>query len=282
MKEYKAGLENETYGGEPLSETKKNELVTQAGKMWDSLVAQKTKEAADFYENNIKNPMQELKTAQATNSNNLYFTEDVNAVYDKALKDNPVHAKFLMAQKEADLTIARNNERIQMQRDFKRLYSLGGERSEEQNQKLIDISANFSQEELLILKQQSLSEANVIQELKDFEKSGNSFQTTADIFDNAIAKVSTGGYKTKKEMDAAINSLDLSYEQKQALIAEGDRYFARQNEYMSESIAEANNELGAMAYRGSLSQSGIERVAEKYGLSLEENPEFFTSWKNQA
>jgi len=282
MKEYKAGLENESYGGELLSETKKNELIAQAGKMWDSLVAQKTREAADFYENNIKNPMQELKTAQATNSNNLYYTEDVNAVYDKALKDNPVHAKFLMAQKEADLTIARNNERIQMQRQFKNLYTLGGERTDSQEQKLVDISANFSQEELISLKQQSLSEANVIQGLKDFEKSPNSFQTTADIFDKALAKVRTGGYKTKKEMDSAIDSLDLPDDQKQSLKTEGNRYFARQDEYMSENIAEANNELGVMSYRGSLSQSGIEKVAEKYGLSVEENPEFFSSWKNQA
>jgi hypothetical protein len=255
MREYKAGLENETYGGEPLSETKKNELITQAGKMWDSLVAQKTKEAADFYENNIKNPMQELKTAQATNSNNLYFTEDVNAVYDKALKDNPVHAKFLMAQKEADLTIARNNERIQMQRDFKRLYSLGGERSEEQNQKLIDISANFSQEELLILKQQSLSEANVIQELKDFEKSPYSYQTEADLFESTRAKIATGGFSTRKELDSAIKSSGFSSEMQDALMGEGEQYFSRQAQYKAETAQAADNFLASSRNDGTLKLS---------------------------
>lgn len=270
MKSYKAGLDNDTYGGEPLSEAKKNELIEQAGNMWDSLQKQKSREASDFYENNIMGQIMEMKAAQAINSNQLYTTDDINNLYTKVLENNPVHAKFLTRQKEADLALARNNERIIQQRRYKTLYLSNSERTKEENEEFLNLSKTFSEDEIVTLKQQALIQAGNVQAMRDYEKSGIGYQNQANLFDEALKEVQSIEFGGTAELDKYIERYKgvLTRDQIASLRQSGDSAMNRRNTHKTEAVDKINKDLTQAILDGStLSKAYGKMLLEKHGVT---------------
>jgi hypothetical protein len=405
-KGYLASLETDTYGGQPISVDKKQQLSKELDTMWSEFVSQKTAEAQDFYTNNIAGTIKGLKTALAKNSNKLYTTDDVNKAFDDALKDNPVYAKFLIPQREAELNLGYQNEWIIAQNEFKSLYNLKRNRTEEQNQKFIELGKVFSPDEIVSLKQgatlqynmgvseitdglnqlisagrldQNLTKETVtefldskgvtnpilkeqaynqvkaytqeqatrdfyseymngpitderfdelmkdvddphfvagMKEIKDnstnqkandavfklindenftqegldtiISKYGITDENVKNIWQNQLESVTLknlsnkleaadkDGNLTNSEFSSMLSESGVDYEKNSGVL---NQYY---NKAIQNSLNNANSELGAMLYRETLNEKSIEKVAGKYGITVDKYPEFFNTWKQQA
>lgn len=268
-KAYAKQLEVTEYGGVPVTAEKKRELLEDLDKKWRGLNARVTAQAVEVYNTKIAPEIQALKTALANNSNALYTTKDVNKVFDAALKDHPGFDKFLVAEKEAQLTVARNNERLIDQRKFRQLYLLGGERTQEQEKTYVDLTNLFSDDELVVLKQQALAQAGNIEALKDFEKLGTSFMTNADSFEKARRTVGTTTFGSTQELDNSLKQYEgvLTEDQVDALRQSGLENITRNNVYKQENITSFNNDLTKGILDGSIkSKAQADEMLKSKGL----------------
>ncbi|ADY13690.1 hypothetical protein [Sphaerochaeta globosa] len=283
-KSYAKELDTIQYGGKPVTSEKKRQLLSNLDTMWKGLNARVDTAATEIYNNEIVPVIQELRNAQAINSNSLYTTEDVNKAFDAALQKNPGMAKFIIEERENQLTVAKNNERIIQQRQFKELYITNGERSDEQEQKFFELSKMFSDDEIATLKQQALVQAGNVEAMREFEKSGVSYRTQADTFNEALRTVESSTFGSREELDRSLEQYEgvLGRDQIRALQQAGDSKLGRSDVYNAEAMENAGKELSTQLYRGTLSAASVSEVGKKYGLTVEDNPEFFSSWKNQT
>ena len=284
--QYRNQLQNETYGGKPLTKPMQDSLLKQFDSKYEDLVSGLYKQAADIFEQSIMQPIAELKMAHIQDGNKPFLPEHVEEIYNPVIKESGIPEKFFRELKESDMLIARNNEKIKMQNDFKRLYKLGEKRSAEESGQMFELSKMFTLEQIESLKLQAMDSARNLNNIAMVETSGVAMLSDIEVYNNLDYKIAGGGFKSQKEFDEAIKSAkengSLSEDAAATLENSYSRFNANKKQYENEAILDANKKLGALAYSKNLKTTDVMAIGEQLGLSPEENPEFYEIWTERA
>ncbi len=282
---YESQLAIESYGGQSLTEAKKEYLLAKFDAKYENLVEGIKKEAQTIYDERIAVSVTEKKLEHAQNANKPFLPEHVDEIYTAVVKDSGLPEKYFRSMKEVDLYVAKNNEKLKQQSDFRSLYKLGQKRTEQETNQMFELSKLFTTEQLETLKLQAMDSAKNISNIAISESRNAVFINDAKLYNDIDYGIVGGKYGSQKAFDDAITEAKLNGLTEDAatlLEASYSKHSIRKKQYAQENLLEADKRLGAKAYYNSLSITDVRQVGEQLGLSPEEQPEFYEEWTAKA
>lgn len=285
---YEASLEGESYGGQPLSDTKKAELLRSYSDKYADFVTRNTRAAKDIVTSKVTEQINALKSEMLLDGSKKVTSGEISKIYDEAFKDSPHLRRYIAEQETAHKTLGLQSEVLSLEQEYKRGFLRNGSGTAEEQKRFDTIATLLSDDQRLALQQKALQEANLSHEIGKFIETGKSYSEILGKSDQLGNGLRSGNYQSLQEFYDAVeqNRAVLGDGFANSLISEGKGYFSDKeslkNDAVKQALTNANKDLAFSQLNETLSKTKIEEIGAKYGLTKEENPDFYLDWEQHA